>query len=84
MTIEVFTVLSRRLKEELTFHQIHRSGKGQVAIVRLIILETVFGLAETPRTLPFPKAGSYGFYHHAKAKELLSKGSWPPVWVHSL
>ena len=37
--------------------------------------------AETAGTLPFPKAGNCGFYHHAKVEELLSKGSWPPVWV---
>lgn len=55
-----------------------------MTIPRLIILETVFGLAEKGRALPFPKAGSCGFYHHAKAQDLPSKGSRPPVWAHSL
>lgn len=80
----VSTVLSKRSKEKPTFHQIKKAGKGQVAIIRLIILETVFTLAEAAGTLPFPKAGGCGFYHHAKGQELLLKGSWPPVWVHSL
>lgn len=82
-TLEVFTVLSRRPKEP-PLHQIQTAGKGQVAIIRLIILETALGLAEEGRARPFPKAGSCGFYHHAKAQELPSKGSRPPVWVHSL
>lgn len=81
--VEVSTVLSKRPKEEPTFHQIQKAGKGQVAIIRLIILETVFRLAETAGTLPFLKPGSCGFYHHAKAQELLPKGSWPSVWIHS-
>ena len=83
-TGEIPTVLSKRPKEEPTFHQIQRAGKGQVAIIKLIILEIVFGLAETAETLPLSKASSCGFYHHAKTQKLLSEGRWPPVWGHSL
>lgn len=54
-----------------------------MAIIRLIILETVFGLAETAGALLTPNVGSCGFCHHAKAQEVPSKGSGPPVWVHS-
>lgn len=65
---EVSTVLSKRPKEEPTFHQIQKAGKGQVAIIKLIILETVFGLAETAVTFPFPRLAAVAFTIMPKSK----------------
>lgn len=39
-----------------------------MAIIRLITLETVYGLAEKIRALLFPKTGSCGFCHLPKPK----------------